>query len=100
MRSASILISVLFVKLYNLTELLLTLTEILKGLMSIYRTSMVSWSDEKKWNLIKNLSFLYEQTNKQKQTNGTTILERGLPICGLRPNHVCEVSRRLLQLRI
>jgi hypothetical protein len=22
-----------------------------------------------------------------------TILERGLPICGLRPNHVCEVSR-------
>jgi hypothetical protein len=27
--------------------------------------------------------------------NGTTILERGLPICGLRPNHLCEywVSR-------
>jgi hypothetical protein len=22
-----------------------------------------------------------------------TILERGLPICGLRPNHVCEVRR-------
>jgi hypothetical protein len=22
-----------------------------------------------------------------------TILERGLPICGLRPNHVCKVSR-------
>jgi wobble nucleotide-excising tRNase len=22
-----------------------------------------------------------------------TILERGLPICGLRPSHVCEVSR-------
>jgi hypothetical protein len=21
-----------------------------------------------------------------------TILERGLPICGLRPNHICEVS--------
>jgi hypothetical protein len=21
-----------------------------------------------------------------------TILERGLPICGLRPNHVCDVS--------
>jgi hypothetical protein len=32
--------------------------------------------------------------NKTK-TNGTTILERGLPICGLRPNHnhVCEVSQ-------
>jgi hypothetical protein len=32
-----------------------------------------------------------------KKTNGTTILERGLPIYGLRPNHVCEVS---FQLRI
>jgi hypothetical protein len=29
-----------------------------------------------------------------------TILERGLPIWGLRPNHVCEVSRRLFQLQI
>jgi hypothetical protein len=26
-------------------------------------------------------------TKTNKQTNGTTILERGLPICGLRPNH-------------
>jgi hypothetical protein len=29
----------------------------------------------------------------KKLTNGTKILERGLPIFGLRPNHVCEVSR-------
>jgi hypothetical protein len=28
------------------------------------------------------------------------ILERGIPICGLRPNHVCEVSRCLFQLRM
>jgi hypothetical protein len=25
--------------------------------------------------------------------NGTTILERGLPICGLGPNHACLVCR-------
>jgi hypothetical protein len=33
------------------------------------------------------------QPLKNKLTNGTTILERGLPIYGLRPNHVCEVIR-------
>jgi hypothetical protein len=37
------------------------------------------------------------QKNKQMTP---TILERGLPIFGLRPNHVCEVSRCLFQLRI
>jgi hypothetical protein len=31
----------------------------------------------------------------KKKTNGTTILERGLPICGLRPNHVCRYRRLL-----
>jgi hypothetical protein len=25
-----------------------------------------------------------------------TILERGLPICGLRPNHVCEVTPHII----
>jgi hypothetical protein len=29
----------------------------------------------------------------KKIPTAPTILERGLPICGLRPNHVCEVSR-------
>jgi hypothetical protein len=27
-----------------------------------------------------------------KKPMAPTIIERGLPICGLRPNHVCEVS--------
>jgi hypothetical protein len=38
--------------------------------------------------------FVYTPEGKrmyiQKKNNGTTILERGLPICGLRPNHVSE----------
>jgi hypothetical protein len=29
----------------------------------------------------------------KKKPMAPIILERGLPICGLRPNHVCEVSR-------
>jgi hypothetical protein len=36
----------------------------------------------------------------KKKTNCTTILEWGLSICGLRPNHVCKVNRWLFQLRI
>jgi hypothetical protein len=45
------------------------------------------------------LDYCLKPTNKNKPM-APTILERGLPICGLRPNHVCEVSRRLFQLRI
>jgi hypothetical protein len=41
---------------------------------------------------------LYELTRyynnyKKNKSMAPIILEKGLPICGLRPNHVCEVSR-------
>jgi hypothetical protein len=36
------------------------------------------------------LEFLLLPIYKNKKTNGKRILERGLPICGLRPNRVCE----------
>jgi hypothetical protein len=48
-----------------------------------------------------NHKFLLLLVKKTKNTPmASTILESGLPICGLRPNHVCEVSRWLFQLRI
>jgi hypothetical protein len=31
--------------------------------------------------------------SKKNKPMAPTILERGLPICGLRPNHVCAASR-------
>jgi hypothetical protein len=37
-------------------------------------------------------NYLYWTLNKNTPM-APTILQRGLPICGLRPNHVCEVSR-------
>jgi hypothetical protein len=46
------------------------------------------------------LIYLFTLQKKKNKPMAPTILERGLPICGLRPNHVCEVSRWLFQLRI
>jgi hypothetical protein len=39
------------------------------------------------------------QTKKNKPM-APTILERGLPICGLRPNHVCEVGEDEMLTRL
>jgi hypothetical protein len=40
-----------------------------------------------------DFSKAFDKVRHRLKPMAPTILERGLPICGLRPNHVCEVSR-------
>jgi hypothetical protein len=47
---------------------------------------------------LKNYNWF--KSYKKNKPMAPTIRERGLPICGLRPYYVCEVSRWFFQLRI
>jgi hypothetical protein len=70
-------------------------------LRGIFQFTEVHSFDERE---IKRISFKYNKTSLNFSENFSiqfvrvssgicNILERGVPICGLRPNHVCEVSR-------
>jgi hypothetical protein len=89
MRMISRFITVLVFRIYK--TVLMRSTEICSRYMNGQRLMDCSWIRK------RAQSYWYIDINK-KLTNGTTILERGLPICGLRPHHITMHENKSMTL--